>query len=183
MGKPRAPGVLVIDNSFPFSKFIRPMFARRGFAVFCAPSPTQGLTVFGANWRRIDLVVVDLVRPAAANLDLTAELERLRPGLSVLYLVSERKTIASCSIQAKAPDSVLIAPFTAQLLVARVDRLLDAIPVLPPARRLIAGFREGLRIAFTVIRPEFARFGGNRARFLATFRAGRNETYEYSKDT
>ena len=94
--------------------------------------------MFEANRRRIELVVVDLVRPAAANLDLTAELERLRPGLSVLYLVSERKTIARCSIEAEAPDSVLIAPFTEQLLIARVDRLLDAVPVLPPARRLIA---------------------------------------------
>ncbi len=94
--------------------------------------------MFEANRRRIDLVVVDLVRPAAANLDLTAELERLQPGLSLLYLVSERKTIASCSIQAEAPDSVLIAPFTEQLLMARVDRLLDVVPLLPPARRLIA---------------------------------------------
>jgi hypothetical protein len=70
--------------------------------------------------------VIDLVTPAAGNLDLTAELERLHPGLPVLYLVGAGKTIARCSIEAEAPGSVLAVPFTAEQLIARVGGLLNA---------------------------------------------------------
>jgi DNA-binding response OmpR family regulator len=86
------------------------------------------LALFQANRARIELVVIDILSPAAANLDLTAELERLRPGLPVLYLVSERKTIVRCSIEAEAPDSVLVSPFTEEQLMARAERLLEAAP-------------------------------------------------------
>jgi CheY-like chemotaxis protein len=120
-----ARAVLVVDDFNPFSKLIREMLARRGFAVFGAKSPDEGLALFQAHQPEIDLAVIDLVSTAAGNLDLAAELERLRPGLPVLYLVGEDKTIARCSIEAQAPDAVLAVPFTEEQLIAHVGGLLD----------------------------------------------------------
>jgi DNA-binding NtrC family response regulator len=135
MAERRAQAVLVVDDSVPFSKLIREMLARRGFAVLGAKSPGEGLTLFQAHQPRIDLAVIDLVKPAAGNLDLTAELERVRPGLPVLYLVGTGKSIARCSIEAQAPGSVLAVPFTEEQFIARVGDLLDvgvaATPRLP----------------------------------------------------
>ena len=121
----RPPTVLVVDNSNPHSKLIRETLAPRGFAVFSAKSPDEGLALFQAHQREIDLAVIDLVTPAAGNLDLAAELERLRPGLPMLYLFGATKSIARCSIEAQAPGSVLAAPFTEEQLIDRVDGLLD----------------------------------------------------------
>jgi DNA-binding response OmpR family regulator len=119
------PGVLVVDDLIPFSQVIGETLASRGFAVFGAKSPDEGLALFRAHQPRIDLAVVGLVTPAAGNLDLTASLEHLRPGLPVLYLVGPEKTIARCSIEAQAPGSVLTVPFTEEQLIARVGGLLE----------------------------------------------------------
>jgi len=128
MVEPWAPTVLVVDDSIRFSKLIRETLAPRGFTVFGAKSPGEGLAVFQAHQARIGLAVIDLVTPGAGNLDLTAELERLQPGLPVLYLVGACKTIARCSIEAQAPGSVLAIPFTEKQLVARVGGLMNVEP-------------------------------------------------------
>ena len=120
----RTPAVLVVEDLVPFSKLIRKGLARRGFAVFGANSPDEGLALFQAQ-PQIDLAVIGLVTPTAGNLDLGAELTRLRPGLPVLYLAGAGKTIAHCSIEAQVPGSVLAIPFTEEQLIARVDALLE----------------------------------------------------------
>jgi hypothetical protein len=63
-------------------------------------------------------------------------LERLRPGLPVLYLVGAGKTIARCSIEAQAPGSVLAIPFTQEQLLARVGDLLEAAARHPNGEQL-----------------------------------------------
>jgi DNA-binding response OmpR family regulator len=80
MSAQRIPAVLVVDDLDSFSRLIRHALAQRRFAVFCATSAAKGLALFQAHQSQIDLAVIDIVRPAAANLDLTAELERLQPG-------------------------------------------------------------------------------------------------------
>jgi DNA-binding response OmpR family regulator len=135
IAEPRAPAVLVVEDSISFAKLIRKRLARRGFAVFAAKSADEGLVLFQAQ-PQIDLAVIGLVTPTAGNLDLAAELERLRPGLPVLYLVGAGKTIASCSIEAQAPGSVLAVPFTEEQLIARVDGLIEAAARQGPDERL-----------------------------------------------
>jgi DNA-binding response OmpR family regulator len=125
LAEPRAPAILVIDDFNPFSNLIQETLAPRGFAVFAAKSPDEGLALFQAHQPEIGLTVIDLVTQSEGNLDLASELERLRPGLPVLYVVGASKTIARCSIEAQAPDSVLVAPFTAEELIARVGGLLN----------------------------------------------------------
>jgi|SRR5580658_9837189 DNA-binding response OmpR family regulator len=123
---PRAPGVLVVDDGIPFSKAIRETLAGRGLAVFGAKTPAYGLALFRAHQPQIDLALIGLVTPSAGNLDLAADLNHLRPGLPVLYLVGAIESIARCSIEAQAPGSVLAVPFTEEQLIARVGGLLDA---------------------------------------------------------
>jgi DNA-binding NtrC family response regulator len=136
--KPQPPAVLVVDDFNPSSKLIGEALASRGFAVFGTRSADEGLALFQAHKPEIELAVIDLVSPAAGNLDLAAELERLRPGLPVLYLVGSGKSIARCSIEAQAPGSVLVVPFTEDQFIARVGGLLDvqAAPRQMPRERL-----------------------------------------------
>jgi DNA-binding response OmpR family regulator len=115
----------VVDDFIPSSNLTRETLAHQGFSVLGAKSPDEGLALFQAHQPEIDMAVIDLVTPGAGYLDLAAELERLRPGLPVLYLVDANKTIARCSIEAQAPGSVLVVPFTEEQLIARVGGLLD----------------------------------------------------------
>jgi DNA-binding NtrC family response regulator len=123
--EPQASAVLVVDDLIPFSTIVRDWFVRRGHTVFGAKSPDEAMALFQAHQSQIALAVIGLVMPAAVNLDLSADLEHLRPGLPVLYLVGNSKSIARCSIEAQAPDSVLAVPFTEEQLNARVSGLLD----------------------------------------------------------
>ena len=123
--EPDAPAILVVDDSIPFYQLLRGAFQRRGFAVFGAKSPGEGMALFQAHQAQIGLAVVGLVTPTAANLDLTSDMEHLRPGLPVLYLVGKGRSIARCSIEAQAPESVLPVPFTEEQLIARIGGLLD----------------------------------------------------------
>jgi DNA-binding NtrC family response regulator len=140
VGKGRA--VLIVDDFH--SQLMRHALTHRGFAVFHAASPDAALGLFEAHRAQIALVIIDLTKPSAGNLDMASELERLRPGLPVLYLAGARKTIASCSIEAQSPGSVLPAPFTEEQFMGRVENLLDVgadAPQIPHERlweRLIA---------------------------------------------
>jgi CheY-like chemotaxis protein len=125
MAEQRMPAVLVVDDAHSFSETIREMLRPRGFAVFGARSAKEGMELFQAHKEQVHMAVIDLVNPAAGNLDLTSELERLHPGLPVLYLVGGDKTIARCSIEAQAPGSILMVPFTEEQLVDRIGGLMD----------------------------------------------------------
>lgn len=115
--------ILIVDDFH--SQSMRPALARYGFAVFHATSPSEALALFHLHQPQIALVVIDLMKPDAGNLDLASELERLRPGLPVLYLAGARKTIARCSIESQSPGSVLSVPFTEEQFLGRVEGLLD----------------------------------------------------------
>jgi DNA-binding NtrC family response regulator len=132
MGAIKGQAVLIVDDFH--CQLMRHALTRRGFAVFHATSPDEALALFEAHRAQIALVVIDLMKPAAGNLDLASDLERQRPGLPVLYLAGARKTIARCSIEAQSPGSVLAVPFTAEQFLGRVDGLLDleaAAPQMP----------------------------------------------------
>ena len=135
MAGQRAPVVLVVEDSAPLLRLIRKTLARRGFAVFSAKSPGDGLALFQGQ-PRIDLAVIGLVTRTAGNLDLAAELERLQPGLPVLYLTGAGKTIARCSIEAQSPGAALAVPFTEEELIARASALLEAAARQGPDERL-----------------------------------------------
>jgi DNA-binding response OmpR family regulator len=144
MGQQRAQVVLAVDDFNLFSASIRQTLLSRGFEVLCASSPANGFALFQAHRSKIGMVLLDVAPPSASNLDLAAELVRLRPGLPILYLVGPDKSIARCSIEARAPESVLITPFTGEQLIQRVGGLLtlEAADRRPPqeqqGERLIA---------------------------------------------
>lgn len=125
MGEQKVHVTLAIDDSNLFSVAIRQMLMHRGFEIVCAKSPQKGMALFQAHRSKIELVAIDLVSPTAGNLNLAAELERLRPGLPILYMVGAQKSIARCSIEANSPGAVLPAPFTEDQLIARVGGLLS----------------------------------------------------------
>jgi two-component system response regulator FlrC len=103
-----------------------------------AASGEQGLERFHEQGSSVDLVIVDMVMPGLSGLDVAAEMERLRPGMNILYISGHASSVAMESIGRRSPERVLIKPFDAGDLIDRVTRLLgrekpSAAPVTPQA--------------------------------------------------
>jgi len=134
--------VLVVSDSHPLAKLVSRTLMRQGFAPLHATCPDEGLALFRAYRQYIALTVLDVVKAAAGNLDLATELERLRPGLLMLYLVGASQTLAGCNIESQVPACVLTAPFTEKQFTSRIEGLRN----LGAAARHMAGEQlwEGL---------------------------------------
>lgn len=115
--------VLVVGDSHPLAKLVSRALMRQGFAPLHATCPDEALALFRAHRQYIALTVLDVVRAAMGNLDLATELERLRPGLLMLYLVGASQTVAGCNIESQVPTCVLTAPFTEQQFASRIQGL------------------------------------------------------------
>jgi DNA-binding response OmpR family regulator len=124
MGEPGERTVLVVGEFGPLCELLPQWLSQGDLKALPMSSATDALALFLECALRIDMVVVDAITPSAAVLDFTAELERLRPGFPVLYVVGPKPTILRCSIEAQAPDCVIVTPFREEDLRARVNGLL-----------------------------------------------------------
>ena len=143
--------VLVVDDDVPLRRLVLRALQTSGIETIGAGTAAEGLEVFLAHPGKIDLVIVDMVMPGMSGLDLAAELERLQPGVQILYISGSGDSIAMKSIQRQSADRVMLKPFVPEALVERVTQLL-AVGGIQPVRlaRLVfctfAGpLREGVR--------------------------------------
>jgi len=126
-GDPRAI-ILVVEDNGALRRLMARVLADQGFQVLQAASAIKGLELFQAQPESVALAVVDMVMPGMSGLDLAAELERLRPGIKILYTSGYGSSVAMESISHRSPDRVLLKPFDAAELVDRVSRLAGARP-------------------------------------------------------
>ncbi len=121
------------------------MLAGHGLRVLQASTAVEGLAIFRAHRASISLAIIDMILPGMSGLDLAAELERLRPGMKILYTSGYGSSVAMESIGRRSPDHVLLKPFTGRLLIDRIAHLLHAerprhAPTDPIARLTESGF-------------------------------------------
>jgi CheY-like chemotaxis protein len=120
--------ILVVDDQTPVRQLISRMLTRSGFKTIEAGTGVQALAVFEDAHRTIDLAIIDMVMPQMSGLDVAAELGRQRPNLKILYVSAHGGSIAIDCIRRRAPEHLLLKPFTERSLVDRVFGLLGAQP-------------------------------------------------------
>lgn len=118
------PTILVVENDGPLRQMIVSTLSALGFSTLEAESADEALVKFRGNDAAIDLAIIEFQIPAVSGLDLAAELERLQPGISVLYMSALHESIAIESIGQRSPERVLLKPFGSEDLVARARNLL-----------------------------------------------------------
>ncbi|MDR3700837.1 MAG: response regulator [Candidatus Sulfopaludibacter sp.] len=124
------PTVLLVEDNDLVRGMVMAMLATHGFAVVAAETAEQGIVEFESN-PAVSFAILDMILPGKSGLDLAAELERRRPGFRILYMSGLGDSIAMESIARRAPDMVLIKPFSEELLLQRVDALLGNASVAP----------------------------------------------------
>jgi DNA-binding response OmpR family regulator len=121
------PSILVVDDDISIRRWIQRALLKDGYASVAAASTSEGLAIFQAE-AGIHLAIVDMLLPGDAGLDLAAELGRRQPGLRILYISGCVGSIAMEAIARTSPELVLLKPFTAAALIARVHRLMAKSP-------------------------------------------------------
>ncbi len=94
------------------------MLARHGFRVLTASSGRYALELFSRERDEIDLVITDIVMPGIDGPALAGELQRLRPGLPVLFISGYPDRAGATA----AP--FLSKPFSSAALLGKVRSLI-----------------------------------------------------------
>jgi DNA-binding response OmpR family regulator len=88
-----------------------------GFGVITAATGDEAIAAVGDN--RADLVLLDVSMPRQLGPEVRQRLRRLAPRLPVVFITGHL-------FASDADDVVLVKPVSAELLVAKISKLLDA---------------------------------------------------------
>ena len=116
--------VLVVEDQPALLRFLGQVLEMHQATVFLAENAAAGLAHLQQREGKVSLAVIDMVMPGESGLDLASEMQRSFPDIPILYISGYVDSIAMDVIARRSPDSVLLKPFTPQVLVDRIALLL-----------------------------------------------------------
>jgi two-component system cell cycle sensor histidine kinase/response regulator CckA len=113
--------ILVVDDEPAVRRFACRVLERAGYGVFEAIDGVDALELIQGQTVVLEIVVSDIVMPRMNGVELMQALSVSRPSLPVI-LMSGYATTALSELGIVAPCSILTKPFSAERLLAEVDR-------------------------------------------------------------
>jgi two-component system, cell cycle sensor histidine kinase and response regulator CckA len=113
--------VLVVDDEAAVRRFACRVLEQAGYGVFEAIDGVEALELIQGQTVVLDVVVSDIVMPRMNGVELMQALAISRPSLAMI-LMSGYATSALSELGIVAPCSILTKPFSAERLLAEVDR-------------------------------------------------------------
>jgi two-component system cell cycle sensor histidine kinase/response regulator CckA len=123
--------ILVVEDEDGVRTLVERVLARAGYSVVTARDGSGALGVLHRSDPPIDLVVTDMLLPGMTGLELARQAEAVRPGLRVLYMSGWPADGFDDDGQDERSADVLVKPFAAQELIARVASLIGSNGVNP----------------------------------------------------
>lgn len=120
---PTGPMVLLAEDDRPVRRLVVTELGRRGFTVLDAEDGRAALDLFLQHRDTIDIVVTDVVMPRMNGADLAKEVEKIRPGVKVLF-ISGHPERAGSGLDPTGATNLLMKPFTADTLAARIKEMI-----------------------------------------------------------
>jgi PAS domain S-box-containing protein len=117
--------VLVVEDEDAVRTIVAHALARSGHTVLQARSGADALEVGARHPGRIDLLVTDVVMPQMSGCQLAERLAASRPAMKVLYISGYTDEAIVRHGLLSAQLSFLQKPFTGDVLVQRVNQVLD----------------------------------------------------------
>ena len=115
--------MLLAEDDRAVRRLVVAELGRRGFTVLEAEDGLAALDLFSREKDRIDVVVTDVVMPRLNGAELARQVERLRPGVKVLF-VSGHPERSGAGLDPTGATNLLMKPFTADTLAARIKELI-----------------------------------------------------------
>ena len=116
--------VLLAEDDSSVRRLVVTELTRRGFTVIDAPDGRAALEIFQRDKDSVDVLVTDVVMPRLNGADLAKEVERIRPGLKILF-ISGHPERAGTGLDPTGITNLLMKPFTADTLAARIKLMIE----------------------------------------------------------
>ena len=113
--------VLVVDDETAVRRFACRVLEQAGYGVFEAMEGIEALELIQGQTTVLEVVVTDIVMPRMNGVELMQALSESQPDLPVI-LMSGYATTALSEMGIATPCSILAKPFSAERLLAEVDR-------------------------------------------------------------
>ena len=135
--------VLVVDDQAEVRSYAVAVLKNYGYRVIQAASAGEALLLCERERRQIHLILTDVVMPNMSGFELAKRLEKLRPGIKVLFMSGFAESVIATH-GVLAGDAQLIAkPFSPEELTGKVRAVLGPPSRVP--RILIADDEDGVR--------------------------------------
>ncbi len=149
--------ILVVDDDRGVREFLQIMLEREGYAVSCAESGKEALTLFKA--KNADLILTDLKMPKMDGIDLLKEIKAINPDAAVILLTAHASSDTAVAAMQEGAFDYIEKDFDVEDLKATVrDALrkkgIEAVDVTPKTNgddpgvlgRMIGKSREMLKV-------------------------------------
>ncbi|GAB4440186.1 MAG: hypothetical protein Kow0031_22100 [Anaerolineae bacterium] len=118
--------ILLVDDAFIIRQMSARTLRQQGFAVLEAANGQEALTLMSESGQlRPDLLVTDVSMPVMNGVDLARQVVRQFPGIKVLFISGHSDRVLMSRGASEIAHSVLTKPFTPQLLLEAVGKLLQ----------------------------------------------------------
>jgi two-component system cell cycle sensor histidine kinase/response regulator CckA len=131
---PPAPGrgqgtILLVDDDETVREYVRTILENGGYDVLSAANGVEALFAVEKRQGPVDLVVTDVVMPKVSGLELRDRLLARWPDLKVLFVSGYPDEAIARHGLLEPTANFLSKPFSAQALLARVEKLLREKPI------------------------------------------------------
>lgn len=116
---PPRPTILVVDDEAGVRVMVARMLSLSGYAVVSAQSGEEALTIAQEYAAPLDLVLTDVRMPGMSGPELVQELQKLRPGIRVMYMSAYSRDVLPPGVQ-DSDIPFLNKPFTMRTLALSV---------------------------------------------------------------
>ena len=122
--------ILIVDDEPAVRLMCETILSHHAYRVISASDGEDAIhSLCGRPELAIDLAVVDVIMPVMSGPELAIELQRLRPGLRILFVTGYPDESARLIDPHQA---VLRKPFTSEALISKIRELLDGPTSLAP---------------------------------------------------
>ncbi|MCX7009362.1 MAG: response regulator, partial [Kiritimatiellaeota bacterium] len=124
--------LLVVEDEEPVLYLAQRTLALLGYHVLTAPTPKDALRLCASSLEPIHLLLTDVIMPDMSGKVLAESIQKLRPGIRVLFMSGYPADIMEQHGHLPAGRDVLPKPFTGTTLAQRVRAALNAPPPTSP---------------------------------------------------
>jgi two-component system, cell cycle sensor histidine kinase and response regulator CckA len=117
--------IMIVDDEESVRQVVSAVLKSHGYDVVEAGDAGAALAECDKRGSRIDLVLTEVVMPQISGLELGRALAAREPRLKILYMSGYRDALARAT-PAGATETLLLKPFTPEVLLSRVREELDA---------------------------------------------------------
>jgi PAS domain S-box-containing protein len=123
--------ILLVEDEERILDLAKRVLTKQGYQVVTALAPAEAVRLCASSPAPFHLLLTDVIMPGMSGLELAERLQKLQPGIRVLYMSGYTAGIMKQHGHLPEGTQVLQKPFTGESLTQHVRAALDA----PPASR------------------------------------------------